>query len=64
VIELAHSLGLSVTAEGVETRAQEEMLECWGCDVVQGFLHARPAPPAVAVKLLEVETVGVGAYST
>jgi EAL domain-containing protein (putative c-di-GMP-specific phosphodiesterase class I) len=52
VIELAHSLGLSVTAEGVETRAQEEILEQWGCDVVQGFLHARPAPPAAAVKLL------------
>jgi EAL domain-containing protein (putative c-di-GMP-specific phosphodiesterase class I) len=53
VIELAHSLGLSVTAEGVETRAQEEMLERWGCDVVQGFLHARPAPAPAAVKLLE-----------
>jgi EAL domain-containing protein (putative c-di-GMP-specific phosphodiesterase class I)/GGDEF domain-containing protein len=52
VIELAHSLGLSVTAEGVETRAQEEILAHWGCDVVQGFLHARPAPATAAVALL------------
>jgi diguanylate cyclase (GGDEF)-like protein len=56
VIELAHSLGLSVTAEGVETVAQEAMLRGWGCDVVQGFLHARPSPAATAVKLLEAES--------
>jgi diguanylate cyclase (GGDEF)-like protein len=55
VIELAHSLGLSVTAEGVETVAQEGLLRGWGCDVVQGFLHARPSPPLTAVKLLEAE---------
>ena len=55
VIELAHSLGLSVTAEGVETVAQENTLKRWGCDIVQGFLHSRPAPAATATSLLEAD---------
>jgi len=55
VIELAHGLGLSVTAEGVETAAQEQVLKRWGCDIVQGFLHSRPAPAATATGLLERE---------
>jgi len=53
VIELAHALGLSVTAEGVETLAQESVLRRWGCDVIQGFLHFRPAPAATATASLE-----------
>lgn len=61
VIELAHSLGLSVTAEGVETVAQEAMLKSWGCDSVQGFLHSRPAPAATATELLATDRAGVSA---
>ena len=53
VIELAHTLGLSVTAEGVETIEQEAVLEGWGCDVIQGFLRFRPAPAATATGQLE-----------
>ncbi|WP_124538456.1 bifunctional diguanylate cyclase/phosphodiesterase [Piscinibacter terrae] len=61
VIELAHSLGLSVTAEGVETVAQEATLRSWDCDVVQGFLHSRPSPAAVATDLLVTERKGMPA---
>ncbi len=41
-IDLAHNLGLEAVAEGVETEAQMEALRSLGCDVIQGFLVARP----------------------
>jgi diguanylate cyclase len=43
-IELAHNLGLSVVAEGVESRAALEELARYGCDVAQGFFIGRPQP--------------------
>ncbi len=43
-IEMAHSLGLRVVAEGVETRAQESLLRGLECDQAQGFLFARALP--------------------
>jgi diguanylate cyclase (GGDEF)-like protein len=47
-IELGHSLGLTVTAEGVEDRATYETLQRLGCDRIQGFFHSRPlAAPAM-----------------
>lgn len=42
VIALAHSLGLSVVAEGVETRGQSDFLLAQGCDSVQGYFYSRP----------------------
>ncbi|WP_428944179.1 putative bifunctional diguanylate cyclase/phosphodiesterase [Pantoea sp. FN060301] len=44
VIKLGHSLGLSVTAEGVETEAQRLALARVHCDKLQGFLLSRPQP--------------------
>jgi len=44
IIDLAHNLGLEVIAEGVETEQAAQTLEGLGCDILQGFLLARPAP--------------------
>ncbi len=41
-IELAHNLGLSVVAEGVEEQAALDLLIKLGCDTVQGFLISKP----------------------
>jgi EAL domain-containing protein (putative c-di-GMP-specific phosphodiesterase class I) len=41
-IELGHSFGLDVVAEGVETAGARDLLENLGCDYAQGFLFAKP----------------------
>ncbi|MCH8684226.1 putative bifunctional diguanylate cyclase/phosphodiesterase [Pedomonas mirosovicensis] len=45
ILELAHSMGLTVTAEGVETPKQLEFLRQRRCQTVQGYLIGRPLPP-------------------
>ena len=44
IIDLSHSLGLLVTAEGVETRDVADWLAGVGCDHAQGYFFARPQP--------------------
>ncbi|WP_394764157.1 putative bifunctional diguanylate cyclase/phosphodiesterase [Phenylobacterium sp.] len=43
-IDLAHSLGLKVTAEGIETNDCYSLLSAMGCDLAQGYLIAKPMP--------------------
>ena len=43
-IELAHNIGLTVVAEGVETLSGYQLLEQWGCDKLQGYYISRPLP--------------------
>ena len=55
VIELGHSLGMTVTAEGVETEQQRDCLAQLGCDVFQGFLFSPPLPSEGLMALLRIE---------
>ncbi len=48
-IQLAHTLGARVVAEGVETAAQLHRLAALGCDTAQGYLIGRPMPPEALV---------------
>lgn len=52
IISLAHSLGLKVVAEGVETEEQLKILRLLKCDEMQGFLRSRPVPPDEITRFL------------
>jgi len=52
-IELGHSLGLAVVAEGVEDAASWQFLNQLGCDEAQGYYLTRPVPPAELVEWLQ-----------
>lgn len=55
IIDMAHTLGLEVMAEGVETVGQRDYLNAQGCTLYQGFLFSRPTP----VQTLELHRRGV-----
>jgi diguanylate cyclase (GGDEF)-like protein/PAS domain S-box-containing protein len=52
IVNLAHGLGLTVTAEGVESELQLRSLRRIGCDRAQGFCLGRPMPAALVPELL------------
>lgn len=59
-IELAHNLGLEVTAEGVENHDSVELLRKYGCNRLQGFHICRPIPSDEIVKFLaELDTAAL-----
>jgi predicted signal transduction protein with EAL and GGDEF domain len=53
MVALGRALGLSVLVEGVETEHQRVLLRLAGCDEMQGFLFAKPAPASAIDVLLE-----------
>ncbi|MEU4118730.1 EAL domain-containing protein [Kitasatospora sp. NPDC028055] len=52
MVQLAHTLGLTVTAEGIESAAQAERLRLTGCDTAQGWYFARPGEAALVAAIL------------
>jgi diguanylate cyclase (GGDEF)-like protein/PAS domain S-box-containing protein len=52
IISMAHSLDLSVVAEGVETEEQMRLLRSQQCDIMQGYLVSRPLPGAEMTEML------------
>jgi EAL domain-containing protein (putative c-di-GMP-specific phosphodiesterase class I) len=52
IVELAHTLGMQVIAEGVETDGQVALLEEMGCDMAQGFHFEGAVPPGAVSELL------------
>lgn len=53
IIDLGHSLKMTVTAEGVERPEERELLVDLGCDQVQGYLFCKPLAPDAARRFLE-----------
>ena len=53
IVSMAHALGMSVVAEGVETAAELQVLQKLGCDEIQGYLVSRPVPADEVAALME-----------
>jgi diguanylate cyclase (GGDEF)-like protein len=53
IIDLAHNLGLKVTAEGVETAVAKDMLVGFDCDEAQGYYYSHPVPAQKIVQLFK-----------
>ena len=45
MVTLCHEMHVEVVAEGVETSAERDVLVDLGCDLLQGYLFAKPGPP-------------------
>ena len=64
IVELAHGLGMTVIAEGVESENQLEALSAAGCDLVQGYLIHKPEPASdveIAFRELSPDLARLGA---
>ena len=59
-IAMAHSLGLKVVAEGVETEEQLTLLAAQGCEIAQGYLFSKPV---AAEKITEMLVSANGDWS-
>jgi EAL domain-containing protein (putative c-di-GMP-specific phosphodiesterase class I) len=59
MIDLARAVGVSVTAEGVETAKQRDLLRKAGCNELQGFLLSRPLQAGEIDKLLGIAPAAI-----
>uniref|UniRef100_UPI0038CC140A EAL domain-containing protein n=1 Tax=Marinimicrobium alkaliphilum TaxID=2202654 RepID=UPI0038CC140A len=57
IIQMGHSLGLDVLAEGIETKEQEGHLQALGCNAGQGFLYAKPLTTENCEEYLRARTL-------
>ncbi|MFA4966227.1 MAG: bifunctional diguanylate cyclase/phosphodiesterase [Thermoleophilia bacterium] len=57
IVRLAHDIGLSVVAEGVETREQLECVQGLGADEIQGYLYSPPVSAEAGARLLKASTL-------
>ena len=65
VVDIAHTLGLRVVAEGVEDAECAQLLETWGCPTAQGWHYGRPVPAQdVVVDLTGPDVVALAVSHT
>ncbi len=58
IVALGRALGVTVLVEGVETEEQRVLLRLAGCDEMQGYLFAKPAPAKSIDRLIEQRKAG------
>lgn len=56
IVHLGRALGLTVTAEGVETREQHRFLQALGCHQLQGYLFSKPVPADEIDRMMGIRT--------
>jgi EAL domain-containing protein (putative c-di-GMP-specific phosphodiesterase class I) len=59
ITTLAHSIGIDVVAEGIETNQQLELLQTLGCELGQGYLFSKPLDHGSAEKLIETSSTPI-----
>jgi EAL domain-containing protein (putative c-di-GMP-specific phosphodiesterase class I) len=64
LVSLAHMLGLTVTAEGVETADQADRLRAIGCDSAQGWHFGRPVPAEQIAAAIRTRAQPADAYNS
>ena len=57
VVAMAQNMGMTTTAEGVETAMEADLIRSLGCDKIQGYYFGRPMPSEDALRLFEPPTL-------
>ena len=64
VIDLAHTLGMEVVAEGVEHADQRQKLSVMGCDILQGYFYGKPVPASEIPLLLGMDSPSIASNTS